>query len=109
VMLFGYSRWFPVSLLLVTLAGATSSIYMISAQSTLQMLVPDHFRGRVMGFWGITWNMLPLGGFQAGIVASFFGAPFAVALGGFAVVAFALLGAARNAQIRRLGIHPVAT
>ena len=43
------------------------------------------------------------------VAASFFGAPFAVALWAFAVVAFALLVAARNSQIHRLGVHPVAT
>ncbi|MFH1140209.1 MAG: MFS transporter [Chloroflexota bacterium] len=105
LLLFAYSRWFPVSLVLVALAGATSSIYMISAQSTLQMLVPDQFRGRVMGFWGITYNLMPLGGFQGGVIASMFSAPVAVAVGGTAVIAFALLGAVRNVQIRRLGMQ----
>ncbi len=109
VIAFAFSRWLPLSLLLVTLAGASSSIYMIIAQSTLHMLVPDHFRGRIMGFWGITYFMMPLGGFQAGLLASFFSASVPVAMGGAAVVAFALLGAARNPQIRRLGMQPDAT
>ncbi|MEE8442600.1 MAG: MFS transporter, partial [Dehalococcoidia bacterium] len=109
VIAFAFSRWLPLSLLLVTLAGASSSIYMIIAQSTLHMLVPDHFRGRIMGFWGITYFMMPLGGFQAGLLASFFSASVPVAMGGAAVVAFALLGAARNPQIRRLGMPPDAT
>ena len=101
--LFGYSHWLPVSLVLVALAGGASSIYMILAQSTLQVLVPDEFRGRVMGFWGMTFNIMPLGGFQAGILANYFGAPLTVALGGTAVIAFALLGAARDPEVRRLG------
>ncbi|MSQ21854.1 MAG: MFS transporter [Dehalococcoidia bacterium] len=105
LLLFAYSRWFPVSLVLVALAGAASSIYMVSAQSTLQMLVPDQFRGRVMGFWGITYNLMPLGGFQGGVIASMFSAPVAVAVGGTAVIVFALLGAARNVQIRHLGMQ----
>ena len=103
LVLFGYSSWLPVSLVLVALAGGASSIYMILAQSTLQLLVPDEFRGRVMGFWGMSFNIMPLGGFQAGILANYFGAPLTVALGGSAVIAFALLAAARNPEVRRLG------
>ena len=103
LVLFGYSRWLPVSLVLVALAGGASSIYMILAQSTLHLLVPDEFRGRVMGFWGMSFNIMPLGGFQAGILANYFGAPLTVALGGSAVIAFALLAAARDPEVRRLG------
>lgn len=103
LLLFANSSWFVASLGLVFLAGVSSSVYMISAQSTLHLLVPDQFRGRVMGFWGITYNLMPMGGFQAGVVASFIGAPFAVSLGGVAVIAFALLGAARNSHVRGLG------
>ena len=109
LVLFAYSPWFGLSLVLVALAGGTSSAYMISAQSTLQMLVPDQFRGRVMGFWGMTYQIMPLGGFQAGVMATIFSAPFAVAVGGVAVIAFALLGTARDPQVRHLGTQTVAT
>ncbi|MBI4339019.1 MAG: MFS transporter [Chloroflexi bacterium] len=103
LVLFAYSHLFSLSLALVLLAGLSSAAYMIAVQSTLQLLVPDQFRGRVMGFWGMTYNLMPLGGFQAGLVANFLGAPFAVALGGALVIVFAVVGAARNAQVRRLG------
>ena len=104
LILFGFSEWFPVSLVLVALAGMSTASYMILAQSTLQLLVPDHLRGRIMGLWGMTFNLLPLGGFYAGMVASYIGAPSAVAIGGAAVIAFAVFGAARDRQVRRLDI-----
>ena len=104
LILFGFSEWFPVSLALVALAGMSTASYMILAQSTLQLLVPDHLRGRIMGLWGMTFNLLPLGGFYAGILASYIGAPSAVAIGGAAVIAFAVFGAARDRQVRRLDI-----
>ena len=81
LMAFSLSRWFPLSLLLVALAGASMSMYMVLAQSTLQMLLPDCFRGWVMGVWGMIYNLMPLGGFQDGIVVSFLSAPVAVMLG----------------------------
>lgn len=81
----------------------SNSIYVISVMTTLQALVPDQFRGRVMGFYGITWSLIPLGSMQSGAIASYFGAPFAVALGGALVVSFALGVALTNPRIRMLG------
>jgi MFS family permease len=78
---------------------------MISIQSSLQMMVPDRMRGRVMGFYGMTWSIMPLGGLQAGALASigFIGAPFAVVIGGVAVAAFAIGPALLNRKVRNLG------
>ena len=61
-----------------------------------------------MGSWVMAYNLMPMGGFQAGVVASLVDVRFAVALGGVAVMGFALLGAARSAQVRGLGVLPVA-
>ena len=96
VVAFGLTSHFigsyPLALALMVLVGCSNSIYMISIQSSLQMLVPDNVRGRVMGFYGMTWSIMPLGGLQAGALAnvSWIGAPFAVSIGGAAVVLFAL-------------------
>jgi hypothetical protein len=76
---------------------------MISIQTSLQMLVPDGMRGRVMGFYGMTWSIMPLGGMQAGALANFIGAPFAIAIGGLAVAAYALGPGLLNRQVRNLG------
>jgi len=51
----------------------------------------------------MTWSIMPLGAMQAGVVASFLGAPFAVAIGGIAVAGFALGIASTNVRIRNLG------
>lgn len=67
------------------------------------MLVPDHMRGRVMGFYGMTYSLMPLGGMQASAVASAIGAPWAVAIGGMAVSLFAMGTYATNSQVRGLG------
>jgi MFS family permease len=85
------------------ISGVFNSVYMISVMSALQVMVPDRMRGRVMGFFGITWSMMPLGGMQAGAIASFIGVPAAVAVGGLAVGAFALGPAMVNRRVRNLG------
>ena len=104
LILFALSHWFFVSLGILFVAGFSNSVYSISVMSTLQIMVPDELRGRVMGVYGMTYNMLPLGAMQSGAIANVASAPFAVALGGFAVIAFALGVASTNVRIRRLGV-----
>jgi MFS family permease len=94
---------FPVALVLMFVIGMCNITYATSIQNSLQMLVPDHMRGRVMGFYGMTYNIMPLGGIVAGGLASLISAPFAVATGGFAVAAFALGPALLNREVRHLG------
>ena len=100
-----YLGYYPLALALMVVLGCSNSIYMISIQSSLQMLVPDNVRGRVMGFYGMTYSIMPLGGLQAGALAnvSWIGAPFAVAIGGAAVVLFSLATGVFNGRVRQLG------
>ena len=96
---------YTLALALMVILGCSNSVYMISIQSSLQMLVPDNVRGRVMGFYGMTYSIMPLGGLQAGALASvsWIGAPVAVAIGGGAVALFALATGAFNGRIREMG------
>ena len=104
---FAGSYYLAMTLMLVT--GAFSSAYMVSLMSSLQVMVPDRMRGRVMGFYGMTYNIMPLGGLQAGAIASLVGAPLgapvAIAIGGLAVSAFALGPALVNRRVRDLGAY----
>ena len=116
VIVFGLTilliRDFYLTMLVMVFMGVFSSIYMISIMSSLQMMVPDRMRGRVMGFYGMTWSIMPLSGMQAGPVAKYLGTPLvgepygvaiAVAIGGAAVAAFALGPALVNRNLRDLG------
>jgi MFS family permease len=95
----------PLAMFLIFLAGACTSIYMISILTTLQSLVPNELRGRVMGIYGMTFSVLPLGAMQAGGVAEFTSAPFAVALGGAVIIVLAVGMALTNRQVRDLGMQ----
>ena len=79
-------------------------MYMISIRSSLQLLTPDSMRGRLMGFFGMTWSIMPLGAFQAGALAEFVGVPAAVAIGGGLVTLFALGPALMNRRVRNLDV-----
>ena len=87
--------------------GIFNSVYMISVQSSLQIMVPDRMRGRVMGFYGMTWSIMPLGGLQASALTSIkhFTVPIAIAFGGLMVALFALGTAAVNSTVRNLSSH----
>ena len=75
---------------------------MITIQTVLQAAVPDELRGRVMGVHGLTWSLMPLGGWQSSWVAGFFGAPVALTVGGVAVIVYAAGVATRPGFRRRV-------
>ena len=98
-----YIGSFELAIALMLIMGVSSSTYMITIMSSLQLLVPNNMRGRVMGFYGMTWSIMPLGGAQAGVIATFVGVPVAIAIGGGLVAAFALGPAMINRQVRNIG------
>ena len=63
-----------------------------------------------MGFYGMTWSIMPLGGLQASALTSLFTAPIAIAAGGLAVAFFALGPAMVNPKVRNLNsqLSPIA-
>ena len=113
---FSLSQWTFVSLAVLFLVGMGFSLFSVTVQTTIQLSVPDEFRGRVMGIWGMTHSAVtPTGQMQVGALANFSettmttslgrlaGAPFAVAFGGLLVTAFAIVGIIGNVRVRRLG------
>ena len=95
-------KFFPLSLVFIFCAGVSTSIYMITIMSTLQLMVPNELRGRVMGIYGMTWSLLPVGAMQAGAIAEYTSAPLAVAIGGAAVIFFAIVMGLSIRQVRTL-------
>ena len=98
---------YPLAVFFMFVMGAFSSVYMISIMSSLQLMVPDHMRGRVMGFYGMTWSIMPLGAMYTGALAKVFadageGVPFAVAIGGILVTLFAVGPVVMSKGIRSL-------
>ena len=96
------------ALILLFIVGVSSSCYMISIMSSLQIMVPDHMRGRVMGFYGMTWSIMPLGGMYAGLLSGYIGedttgVPIAVAIGGILIAVFAIGPFFMNRNVRNLG------
>jgi predicted MFS family arabinose efflux permease len=87
------TREFPVALALMVLIGFGSILMAATGNTTIQLAVPDHLRGRVMSVYTTVFSAsVPIGGLAMGAVASAFGVPIAIALGG-ALTLLAGLGA----------------
>lgn len=107
-ILFALAAWqglYGVSMALLFLVGVSNSLYLVGGLSTLQELVPDQLRGRVMGLYGVTWSLAPLGMSQGGFIAQYFGAPVAVGAGAAVITVAAALIFARSPDIRRLRVE----
>ena len=97
-----YVGSFLLALAMMLLMGVFNTMFTTLIQNSLQLMVPDAMRGRVMGFYGMTYNIRPLGGMQAGAVAAVIGAPFALAAGALAVTLFALGPGLFSSRLRNL-------
>jgi MFS family permease len=102
LILFAISPTYTLSIALVFALGLTSQFYMTSVNQTLQLHLPEHLRGRVMGISGLAWEVTPIGGTFAGTIAEFAGAPVAVMIGGALVAGTALRIILSKAKMQRL-------
>jgi MFS family permease len=80
---FAFSPFFYLSLALMPLVGYSVMRQMASANTTIQTLIPDEYRGRIMALYSMTVVGLgPFGSLAAGALAGRLGARATVGLGG---------------------------
>jgi MFS family permease len=99
---FASSTIFALSLVMTFAAGFVASIYLNLGMTTLQVLVPDELRGRVMGVWSMTYFLTPVGAFAVGGGAEFIGTQAMVAIGGLSVTVFAAVLYAVSPELRNV-------
>ena len=82
-IIFGLTRLFLVAWIAIAVTGAADGVSTIIRNTIRQLQTPDHIRGRMTSVSQIFFQGGPqLGEIEAGVVAQFFGAPFAVISGG---------------------------
>ncbi len=82
VAAFAASSSYRVALLLLVGVSGTITAYMSASNTTIQTIVPDALRGRVMSFYVFAlFGTAPLGGLLMGSLASAWGAQAAVLIG----------------------------
>src|SRR5437764_2649980 len=74
-----FARSFYLAAAFLFLAGFGMLLFFATSNTTLQTIVPDEMRGRVMGVWSLVFGtMIPVGSLEAGVVVHFWGTPFAL-------------------------------
>jgi predicted MFS family arabinose efflux permease len=105
-VVFGLSRWFPLSLAAFIVAGMADQVSMVARQMIIQLATPDALRGRVSSV-----NLLfigasnQLGAAESGFVAAFTSATFAVVSGGIGCLAALALVALTLPELRRYRLN----
>jgi MFS family permease len=96
------STMVPVSMLIMVAVGFGSITMAASANTTMQLAVPDGLRGRVMSVYTTIFaGSTPIGGPIMGAIASFAGVAVSLALGGILAVA---IGVVAFVRLRALGL-----
>ena len=99
---FGISRWYLLSLAMLTLLGAADMFSVYIRQSLIQLHTPDAMRGRVAAVSTLAISASnELGETRSGFTASLLGPITATVAGGVAAIAVTLIWAGLFPELRR--------
>jgi MFS family permease len=104
MIVFGLSKWLPLSLAALCFTGFVDMISVNIRQTTVTMLTPPQLQGRVSAVeWVFISASNELGAFESGAVASLVGAVPAVVAGGIVMVGIAAIWTRLFPALARLG------
>ncbi|MEP7128957.1 MAG: MFS transporter [Chitinophagales bacterium] len=103
---FALSSNFYLSLLLLFLTGAFDSVSVIIRGTILQLMTPDHMRGRVSAVNNVfVGSSNEIGAFESGLAAKLMGLVPSVIFGGSMTILIVVLTAYISPSIRRLNMR----
>jgi MFS family permease len=103
-IVFGLSRSFWLSFLMLLLTGAFDNISVVVRHTLVQIQTPDEMRGRVSAVNSMFINASnELGRFESGTVAAFFGPVLSVVIGGVGTIIVVAASAGTWPELRRFG------
>ncbi len=103
-IVFGLSRSFGLSLLMLMLTGAMDNISVVVRHTLVQIRTPNELRGRVAAINGVFISASnELGAFESGLTAALWGPVASVVVGGLGTLAVVVATIAVFPQLRRLG------
>jgi MFS family permease len=104
MIVFGLSKWLPLSLAALCLSGFVDMISVNIRQTTVTMVTPPQLQGRVSAVeWVFISASNELGAFESGAVAALIGTVPAVVAGGAAMIAIAAVWRRFFPALSRLG------
>jgi MFS family permease len=99
-LVFAVSPWFWLSIAMLFLTGAFDSISVVIRQTVMQVMPPDHLRGRVVAVNSIfVSSSNELGAFESGVAAKLMGTVPSVLFGGAMTLATAAYIWRRSKQL----------
>jgi MFS family permease len=110
-IVFGFSQWYLLSMLMMFFIGALDNISVVVRHTLVQMLTPDSMRGRVSAVNNIfIVASNDIGGVESGLTAWLFGAVISVVGGGIGTILVVIASALIWPQILTIGslqdVHP---
>jgi MFS family permease len=116
VVVFGFSRWLPLSLAALAIAGFVDMISVNIRSTTVALVTPNELRGRVNAVEMVFISASnELGAFESGVAAALLGTVTAVVAGGIGTIVLALSwtrlfpSLARMGRLEELRPEPAAT
>ena len=82
LLIFSFNRNLVVAMLCLAGSGFGMMLFFSTSNTTVQTIVPDEMRGRVMGVWALIFGgMIPFGSLEAGALAHYVGTSATLAIG----------------------------
>src|SRR5262245_471522 len=101
-----FSDHYWLSFCMILFAGICHGYFLTCAQVTLQTLVEDHYRGRVMSVFALVWSLMFLSGFLLNSAGALVGPRLALAGAALIVLAYVWLSLVRATALRKLVLAP---
>ena len=103
---FALSRWFWLSAAMLMLSGLFDGVSVVLRSTILQLVTPDHMRGRVSSINGIfIGSSNELGAFESGVAARLLGLVPSVVFGGCMTLSVVIATAKLAPRLRRLDLR----
>ena len=92
IILFGLSQWFILSFVVLVIAGILDGVNVVVRGTVMQLLTPDHMRGRVSSVSGMfVLSSNELGQFESGVASKLLGVVPSVIFGGVMTLTVVLI------------------
>ena len=92
LLIFSFNRNLTIAMLCLAGTGFGMMLFFSTSNTTVQTIVADEMRGRVMGIWALIFGgMIPFGSLEVGVLAHYVGTSATLAIGAFICALAALV------------------
>lgn len=104
LILFSLTPYPVLAAVFLLIGGFASAVFLAVNNTLVQLQVDDQVRGRVLGIYGLTWGLMPVGTLPAGALADAYGAPTAMITLALVALVLITIVAIRFPSLRRAAL-----